>query len=107
VVCNKWLEHSGPNIHKPLAEWFKIGCNIDYSDDSINESVFTVESASKWKEDTTRYMKIKVVDVHSMFSDIDLSCEAELLVIPHPITDRMLDKRRMDEERRHKKFKIR
>lgn len=56
--------------------------NIDYSDDSRNESVFTVESASKWKEDTTRYMKIKVVDVHPMFSDIDLSCEAGLLVIP-------------------------
>ena len=56
--------------------------NIDYSDDSRNESVFTVDSASKWKEDTTRYMKIKVVDVHSMFSDIDLSCEARSLVIP-------------------------
>jgi hypothetical protein len=84
-----------------------MGCNIDYSDDSRNESVFTIESASKRKEGTTRYMKIKVVDVHPMFSDIDLSCEAGLLVIPHPITDRMLDKRRMAEERRHKEIKIR
>ena len=56
--------------------------NVDYSDDSRNESVFTVESASKWKEDTTRYMKIKVVDVHPMFTDIDLPFEAEPLVIP-------------------------
>ena len=71
--------------------------NVDYSDDSKNESVFTVESASKWKEDTTRYMKIKVVDVHPfrrdsgqkpregqepMFPDIDLSDEARSMVIP-------------------------
>ena len=53
--------------------------NVDYSDDSRHESVFTVESASKWKEDN---MKIKVVDVHPMFSDIDLPCEAHSLVIP-------------------------
>ena len=74
--------------------------NVDYSDDPVGgaqdtsskgESVFTVESASKWKEDTTRYMKIKVVDVHPfrrgsgqepMFPDIDLSDEAKLMVIP-------------------------
>lgn len=56
--------------------------NIDYSDDSRDESVFTVESASKWKEDTTRYMNIKVVDMLPMFSDIDLSCEAQSLVMP-------------------------
>jgi len=65
-----------------MARALRLRSNVNYSDDSINESVFTVESASKWKEDTTRYMKIRVVDVHSMFSDIDLSCEAELLVIP-------------------------
>ena len=56
--------------------------SIDYSSESRNDSVFTVESASKWKEDTTRYMKIKVVDVHEMFPPADLPNEAKLLVIP-------------------------
>lgn len=65
-----------------MARALRLRSDVNYSNYSINESVFTVESASKWKEDTTRYMKIKVVDVHYMFSDIDLSCEAKLLVIP-------------------------
>lgn len=55
--------------------------SVDYSDDSRNESVFTVESASKWKEDTTRYMRVKVVDVRYMFTDSNLTSEAESLVI--------------------------
>ncbi len=56
--------------------------SVDYGDDSRNESVFTVESASQWREDTTRYMKIKVVDAYHLFPDTDLFNEARLLVIP-------------------------
>ena len=81
--------------------------SVDYSEDSRNESVFTVESASKWREDTTRYMKIKVVDVHHLFPNTDLFNEARLLVIPHPITDWMLDGRKLAEEHRYKKIYIR
>lgn len=55
---------------------------VDYSSESINESVFTVESASKWKEDTTRYMKIKVVDVQQLFSHTYLPDEAKPIIIP-------------------------
>ena len=49
---------------------------------SIDESVYTVGSASKWREDTTRYMRIKVVDTQDMFPSIDLPNEATSLVIP-------------------------
>ena len=35
-------------------------------------------------------MKMKVIDVHPMLSDIDLSCKARLLVVQHPITDGMI-----------------
>jgi len=56
--------------------------SIDYSSESINESVFTVESASKWREDTTRYMKIRATDVQELFPREDLPGEAEPLVMP-------------------------
>ena len=56
--------------------------SVDYSSEGANQSVFTVESASKWKEDTTRYMKIRVVDVDKMFNFTDLPDEAKPIIIP-------------------------
>ncbi len=55
--------------------------SVDYSSESRHDSVFTVESASKWKEDTTRYMKMRVIDVGELFAHTDLPDEAESLVI--------------------------
>ena len=49
---------------------------------SADESVYTVGSASKWREDTTQHMRIKVVDVQDMFPSINLPSEAMSLVIP-------------------------
>jgi hypothetical protein len=64
--------------------------SIDYSSESRNESVFTVESASKWIGDTTRYMKIRVVDVQNMSSLGNLPDEAKSLVIPEWINGEWL-----------------
>lgn len=55
---------------------------VDYSSGSQNDSVFTVESASRWRADTTAYMKIKVEDVPDMFTNVSLPDEAKPLVIP-------------------------
>ena len=56
--------------------------SVDYSSEGKSESAFTVNSASKWKEDTTRYMKIKTVDVERMFLSMELPDEAKPIVIP-------------------------
>ena len=58
--------------------------HVDYSSESLNDSVFTVLSASKWNRDTTRYMNIKVIDVNEMFATntIGLPDEAKHIVIP-------------------------
>ena len=56
--------------------------SVDYSIESKDESVFTVESASKWIKDTTKYMNIKVTDVHEMFPRTNLPNQARSLIIP-------------------------
>lgn len=56
--------------------------SVDYSSESKNESVYAVESASKWKQDTTQYMNIKVKDVQEMFPQTDLPGEANSLILP-------------------------
>jgi len=57
--------------------------DIDYSSESINESVFTIESASKWRKGTSQYMKIRVTDVHEIFpkEGSDILDDAKPLVI--------------------------
>lgn len=49
---------------------------------SIDESVYTVESASKWDDSTTGHMNIAVKDVIDMFTRMDLPAEAERVVLP-------------------------
>lgn len=55
--------------------------DIDYSSESQNESVFTVDSASQWKPATTKYMNIRVTDVQELFPKKDLPNEAKPLMI--------------------------
>jgi hypothetical protein len=57
--------------------------DIDYSSESRNESVFTIESASKWRKGTSQYMKIRVTDVHEIFpkEGSDILDDAKPLVI--------------------------
>lgn len=64
--------------------------SVDYGSEGKSDSIFAVESASRWKEDTTRYMRIRVVDVHEMFAPIDLPNEANLLVIPEWVSGKWL-----------------
>ena len=58
----------------------------NYSSEGISESAFTVESASRWKKNTTQYMRIKVIDVDidEMFpgTRTDLPDEGKSLIIP-------------------------
>jgi hypothetical protein len=56
---------------------------IDYSSEGRDGSVFTVESASRWRAETSRYMGIRVNDVVDMFPrGLDLPDEAESLIMP-------------------------
>jgi hypothetical protein len=64
--------------------------DVDYSSDSKNESVFTVESASKWKKDTSNYMKIRVTDDVLPELNEDMSNDAKNLIIPEWINGEWL-----------------
>lgn len=57
--------------------------NVDYNSESKSDTVYTVGSASKWEENTSNYMNIKVNDVQGMFPEgLDLPDEAKLLMVP-------------------------
>ena len=74
-----------------MSRALRLRSSVDYSSESRDDSVFTVESASRWKEDTTRYMKIKVVDVKKMFLEAGkISCEAQSLIVPEWINGEWL-----------------
>lgn len=57
--------------------------DIDYSSEGKSETALTVESASKWGDNTSKVMNIEVNDAHEMFpKELDLPSEAKPLVIP-------------------------
>jgi hypothetical protein len=65
--------------------------NIDYSSEGKSEAALTVESASKWGDDTPKVLNIEVKDAHEMFpKGLNLPSEATLLVIPEWINGRWL-----------------
>lgn len=56
--------------------------SIDYNSEGASSSALTVESASKWKEDTVSHMNIKVMDSDTMFPNVDLPSIAQSILIP-------------------------
>lgn len=47
-----------------------------------DESIYSVESASRWHVDTTKHMNIIVKDLMDMFPHMDLPARARIMIIP-------------------------
>ena len=56
--------------------------SVNYSDESREESHFSIRSTSNWEDFEIKHFRIMVVDVQDMFPRLDLPSEAQSLVIP-------------------------
>lgn len=70
--------------------------SFNYSSDSRNDTLFTVnsiESASKWGYSTVQHLNVRVTDMPTMFSNCTLNDEAVQLTLPEWVSGNWLMKK--------------